>query len=225
MENCNDVELKNKINKILSDIGNNENIKEIEDSYSTLLLEKSLIDFKKEIKTIFEKNKLFEISYIKNNMKDVDEILEKIIKEPNKTTKTNFKSNPLPYIRQQLLLKKIIGEKENQEDKPNEDDLKKRTQFYNTIYKELYEKLDEEHMDLIFENYTIEIKRLDCLCLINLLKEKLNDKNKEDNKILKKIDEFKNSLYQCYKEMNVQKEKKEIEDIERRINKFVSQKK
>ena len=58
-------------------------------------------------------------------MKDIDEKLEKIKKEPNQTTKTNFKSNPLSYIRQQLLLKKIIGEKENQEDKLNEDDLKK----------------------------------------------------------------------------------------------------
>ena len=78
-------------------------------------------------------------------------------------------------------------------------------------------------MDLIFENYTLEKKRLDCLYLINLLKEKLNNKNKEDNiKILKKIDKYKNSLFQCYKEMNVQKEKEEIENIERIINKFVS---
>jgi hypothetical protein len=123
------------------------------------------------------------------------------------------------------LLKKIIGEKENQEDKQNEDDLKKKTIFYNNIYKELYEKLDEKRMDLILENYTVEKKRLDCLYLINLLKEKLNDKNKEDNKILKQIEEYKNSLYQCYKEMNVQKEKVDIETIERRINKFVSQKK
>ena len=80
-------------------------------------------------------------------------------------------------------------------------------------------------MDLILENYTVEKKRLDCLYLIDLLKEKLNDKNKEDNKILKQIEEYKNSLYQCYKEMNVQKEKVDIETIERRINKFVSQKK
>ena len=56
------------------------------------------------------------------------------------------------------------------------------------------------------------------------MKEKLNNKNKEDNKILKQIDEYKNSLYKCYKEMNVQKEKEEIEEIERRINEFVSQK-
>ena len=158
-------------------------------------------------------------------MKDIIEILEKIKKEPNKTTKTNFLSNPLPYIRQQLLLKKIIGEKENQEDKPNEDDLKKKTIFYNNIYKELYEKLEEKHMDLILENYTVEKKRLDCLYLINLLKEKLNNKNKEDNTKLTKIEEYKNSLYQCYKEMNVKKEKEEIETIERRINKFFSQKK
>ena len=77
-------------------------------------------------------------------------------------------------------------------------------------------------MDLIFENYTLEKKRLDCLYLINLLKEKLNDKNKEDNNILKQIDEYKNSLYKCYEEMNVQKEKEEIEKKERIINKFVS---
>ena len=124
-----------------------------------------------------------------------------------------------------MLLKKIKEEKENQKEKLNEDDLKKRTQFYNNIYKELYKKLDEKYMDFILENYTVEIKRLDCLYLINLLKEKLNDKNKEDNKILKQIEEYKNSLYQCYKEMNVQKEKEDIETIERRINEFVSQKK
>ena len=51
-----------KITKILSEIGNNENIKEIENSYSTILVEKSLIDFNNEIKALFEKNKLNEIS-------------------------------------------------------------------------------------------------------------------------------------------------------------------
>ncbi len=222
-ENCNDAESKKKINEILSHIVDSENRKEIEDSYSKILIEKSLIDFNNEIKEVFEKKKLNEISYIKNNMKDIEGMIEKIKKEANQITKKNFKSNPLPYIRQQLLLKKIKEEKENQKEKLNEDDLKKRTQFYNNIYKELYEKLDEKEklMDLIFENYTLEKKRLDCLYLINLLKEKLNDKNNEDKPILKKIDEFKNSLYQCYKEMDVQKEKEEIENIERKINKFI----
>ena len=53
------------------------------------------------------------------------------------------------------------------------------------------------------------------------MKEKLNNKNNEDKRILRQIDEYKNLLYQCYKEMNVEEEKKKIDKTERIIKKFV----